>query len=254
MSRVLPADDRDRLVDVDRDDERAEPRPREFFDPHVLMALATVPTRHARGRALVRRLHADDRRHPAQGPSEGRWKSEVRRRDRMSIMDVTELLLDLYGRTPPLAEEAVSGLTLEQLQWQPQPGANTIAWLVWHLARIQDDYVAGMRGDVEQLWVTDGWAAKFGLDPDPDNHGYGHSSEEIGTVRPESSDVLLGYLSAVDERVRAFLATLSADDLDQVIDENWDPPVTLGVRTISIADDSLQHVGQANYLRGLIDR
>ena len=169
-------------------------------------------------------------------------------------MDVPELLLDLYGRTPPLAEEAVSGLTLDQLQWQPQPDGNTIAWLIWHLARIQDHYVTEMSGASEQLWVTDAWAAKFGLAPDPENHGYGHSSEDVRSVRPESPDVLLGYLRAVDERVRTFLATLSPDDLDRVIDENWDPPVTLGVRTISIADDSLQHVGQAAYLRGLLDR
>lgn len=168
-------------------------------------------------------------------------------------MDVAELLLDLYGRTPPLADEAVSGLTLEQLQWQPDPDANTIAWLIWHLARIQDDYVAEMSGEGDQLWVTDGWAGKFGLEPDPNNHGYGHTSDEVLSVRPESPEVLLDYLRAVDERVRAYLATLTADDLDRVIDTNWDPPVTLGVRTISIADDSLQHVGQAAYLRGLVD-
>ena len=169
-------------------------------------------------------------------------------------VDVSELLLDLYSRTPPLAEEAVAGLTLEQLLWQPDSGANTIAWLIWHLARIQDDYVTEMSGDGEQLWVTDGWAAKFGLDPDPANHGYGHSPEDVLAVQPESLEVLVGYMRAVDDRVRAYLATLTADELDRVIDTSWDPPVTLGVRTISIADDSLQHVGQAAYLRGLVER
>ena len=46
---------------------------------------------------------------------------------------------------------------------------------------------------------------------------------------------------------------LTPADLDVVVDERWDPPVTMGVRLVSIADDCLQHVGQAAYVRGLLD-
>ena len=48
------------------------------------------------------------------------------------------------------------------------------------------------------------------------------------------------------------LTSLSADDLDRVVDRRWDPPVTLGVRLVSVADDGLQHAGQAAYVRGLL--
>jgi hypothetical protein len=48
------------------------------------------------------------------------------------------------------------------------------------------------------------------------------------------------------------LAGLPDGELDRVVDRRWDPPVTMGVRLISIADDCLQHVGQASYLRGLL--
>jgi uncharacterized damage-inducible protein DinB len=168
-------------------------------------------------------------------------------------MDVSALLLDLYSRIPAAAEEVVAGLSPEQLVWQPGPDANTIGWLIWHVARVQDDYVAEMSLVGEQLWATGDWAATFGLEPDPSNHGYGHTTEQMLAVRPESADALLAYLRAVDERVRAFVSTLDADDLERVVDSNWDPPVTLGVRTISIADDGIQHVGQAAYIRGLPD-
>jgi hypothetical protein len=167
-------------------------------------------------------------------------------------VDVAALLIDLYGRLPSLCHEAVEGLTPEQLVQQPTPDTNTIGWLVWHLARIQDAQIAELI-DADQLWVSGDWASRFGLEPDPDNHGYGHTPDQVLRVRPESSDALLEYLDAVNERTRAMLAGLDPDDLDRVVDRNWDPPVTLGVRLISVADDGLQHAGQAAYVRGVIE-
>ena len=166
-------------------------------------------------------------------------------------MDVSALLLDLYGRLPPLVREAVEGVEADRLTERPAPGANTIAWLVWHLSRVQDDHVAEILG-TDQLWVSDGWAEQFGLEPDPSNTGYGHSTEEVEAVQPERPDVLLEYFDAVQARTGGMLADLTAADLDRIVDRSWDPPVTLGVRLVSIADDSLQHVGQAAYVRGLL--
>jgi uncharacterized damage-inducible protein DinB len=166
-------------------------------------------------------------------------------------MDVAPLLLDLYGRIPPLAADAMDGLSADQLRQSPAPGANTIAWLVWHTARVQDHHVGELLHD-EQLWVSGDWAERCGLLPDPGNTGYGHGPQDIAAVRPESADVLLGYLGAVDARTRKFLEGLTPDRLDKVVDRNWDPPVTLGVRLISVADDGLQHIGQAAYVRGLL--
>jgi hypothetical protein len=168
-------------------------------------------------------------------------------------MDVAALLSDLYGRIPPLAQAAVADLDADQLARTPVAGTNSIAWLVWHLARVQDHHISDVL-DADQLWVTDGWADGFGLAPDPANTGYGHSAAEVATVRPEGPAVLLEYLDAVDARTRKLLEGLAPADLDRVVDRGWDPPVTLGVRLVSIADDCLQHAGQAAYLRGLFQR
>lgn len=165
-------------------------------------------------------------------------------------MDVSELLLELYGRIEPLARRAVDGLTAEQLRESPAPGANSIGWLVWHLARVQDHHVGEIL-DAEQIWVGGDWAARFGLTPDPSNIGYGHGADEMSSVQPDGPESLLDYLEAVESRTRSMIAELSPADLSRIVDRRWDPPVSLGVRLVSIADDSLQHVGQACYLRGL---
>jgi hypothetical protein len=165
-------------------------------------------------------------------------------------MDVAALLLELYSRIPPLAAEAVDGLTPTELVEVPAPGANSIGWLVWHSARVADHHVAEIE-DVPQIWTTGDWAERFGLAPDPHNTGYGHTPAEVAAVRPADAAVLLDYLAAVDARTRVLLARCTPEDLDRIVDRRWDPPVTLGVRLVSIADDCLQHVGQAAYVRGL---
>jgi uncharacterized damage-inducible protein DinB len=166
-------------------------------------------------------------------------------------VDIASLLLEFYGRIPPLARRAVDGVDLDRLTESPSPGANSIAWLVWHLTRVQDHHVAELLG-TNQLWVSGVWADRFGLDPDPSNTGYGHSARQAATIRPERAEVLLEYLDAVDSRTRWMLHALTPADLDRIVDRRWDPPVTLGVRLVSIADDSLQHAGQAAYVRGLL--
>jgi hypothetical protein len=166
-------------------------------------------------------------------------------------MDTAALLLDIYGRVPPLVAEAVEGLDAEQLRRTPAPGTNSIGWLVWHLIRVLDHHGSELLGS-DQVWVSGDWAARCGLEPDPSNTGYAHSDGEVRSVAPESADVLVGYLDVVYARTRTLLEGLSDDDLDRVVDRRWDPPVTMGVRLVSIADDCLEHVGQAAYARGLL--
>lgn len=168
-------------------------------------------------------------------------------------MDAIDLLTDAFGRIPEHVREAVADLDAEALATSPEPGANPIGWLIWHLTRVEDSYVAALTGQ-PQVWVEGDWAAAFGLEPDPHEHGYGHTPEQVARVRPSGPDVVIGYHAAVAERTTAYLGGLTPDDLDEVIDRSWDPPVTLGVRLVSIVDDQAQHAGQAAYVRGLLDR
>lgn len=168
-------------------------------------------------------------------------------------MDATDVLVDLYGRVPELVSSAVDGLSPDDLTWSPAPGANTIGWLVWHLTRIQDAQVADVAG-ADQLWVADRWAGKFDRPADPSDHGYGHTPEQVASLRPPSAQLLVEHHEAVHERTMSYIWLLGSEDLERIVDESWDPAVTLGVRLASIVDDCLQHAGQANYVRGLLDR
>jgi hypothetical protein len=163
-----------------------------------------------------------------------------------------EVLLEAYERLPGLVEAAVGGLSVEQLSTRLDPEANTIGWLVWHLTRVQDDHVAGAFG-TEQVWTSQGWPERFALPFDVAEHGYGHSSEQVAAVQVEAG-LLVGYFDAVHAQTRSLLATVSGDELDRIVDDSYDPPVTLGVRLVSVLEDDLQHVGQAAFIRGVLER
>jgi uncharacterized damage-inducible protein DinB len=165
----------------------------------------------------------------------------------------SELLDDACSRIPEVARQVVDGLDADALVWRPDPGANPIAWLLWHLARVQDDHVSELAG-TEQEWATGSWASRFGLDPETMETGYGHTVQQVAAVRPDDGEVLMSYLEAVTARTREFLTTVDDEGLDRVVDASWDPPVTMGARLVSVIDDGAQHAGQASYVRGLLDR
>lgn len=165
-------------------------------------------------------------------------------------MNTADVFIDFFERILENGVAAVEGLDKDQLAHRPAPDTNSIAWLIWHAARVQDAQIAGLAG-TEQVWLTQGWVDRFKLPIDPADHGYGHTSDQVAKVRA-TGELLAGYLRATHEATLAYLRGLSDEDLDEVIDTNWDPPVTRGVRLVSIADDDAQHVGQAAYLRGLL--
>jgi uncharacterized damage-inducible protein DinB len=163
-----------------------------------------------------------------------------------------EILADALERVRESVHQVVEGLTPEELAYRPDADANSIAWLVWHLARVQDDHIAGVAGG-QQLWETGGWAERFALPFDSGAIGYGQSSEEVAKVRADA-ELLTGYYDAVHSATLSYLDTLTEDDFPRVVDDRWDPPVTLAVRLVSVVNDDTQHVGQAAYVRGLLER
>lgn len=166
-------------------------------------------------------------------------------------MHAKDILIDAFNRIQEEVHAAVEGLGPDALNARPSEDANSVAWLVWHLTRVQDDHVAGAFG-LDQVWLTQDWEKRFGLDLPRRDTGYGHSSAQVAKVRVDSGDLLTGYYDAVHEQSLGALRAVAAGDLERVVDERWDPPVTLGVRLISVLSDDLQHVGQAAYVRGLI--
>ncbi|MFF8833284.1 DUF664 domain-containing protein [Streptomyces sp. NPDC015131] len=168
-------------------------------------------------------------------------------------MNSADVLADAFGRVGEAVHQAVDGASAADLHARLDPGANTIAWLVWHLTRIQDDHVADAAGQ-EQLWTGEGWAERFALPFAPEETGYGHTGDQVAAVRVESPALLLGYFDAVHDRTLAYVAGLRGTALNRVVDASWSPPVTLGVRLVSVVADALQHAGQAAFVRGCLER
>ena len=167
-------------------------------------------------------------------------------------MTSAELLEDAFGRIRDIVHRVLDGVTADQLSARLDPEANSIGWLIWHLTRIQDDHIAGVAA-TDQVWTAAGWAERFGLPFDPTDTGFGHGAAQVAAVT-SGADALLGYHDAVHDATLHFLRSLTDADLDRVVDTRWDPPVTLGVRLVSVIVDDVQHAGQAAYVRGILER
>jgi uncharacterized damage-inducible protein DinB len=164
-------------------------------------------------------------------------------------METSELLRDNFDRIRELYVDIAGDLTSDDAHHRPEGTGNSIAWLLWHTARVQDDHVAGLAGN-RQAW-HDGWVEAFALPLDVDDIGYGHTTEQVDAVRIEDLGPLVEYHQAVHQLTLAYVGGVDADELDRVVDRRWDPPVTAGVRLVSVVGDCLQHLGQAAYVKGL---
>ena len=164
----------------------------------------------------------------------------------------TDVLVDLATRVSDGLAATLEGLSAEAMTWRPDAAANPIGWLAWHTIRIQDDHVADLQG-IPQRYAADGWAQRLGL-PDDHDIGYGHDADDVARHCPTDPEAVRSYLDAVASVTIGFLSGLEVGDLDRIVDERWDPPVTMAVRVASILTDNLQHVGQAAYVLGLWER
>lgn len=161
------------------------------------------------------------------------------------------ILRDNFERIRDLVVSTTEGLTPGMSDYRPGPRANSIAWLVWHLTRVQDDHVSDAAG-VEQAWTSRGWQERFGLPFTATDIGYGHDSAQVGEVHADAQ-LLADYHGDVHLATLEYVDELTAEELERIVDRRWDPPVTVAVRLVSVIGDCLQHLGQAAYVRGLYE-
>ncbi|HET7306045.1 MAG TPA: DUF664 domain-containing protein [Segeticoccus sp.] len=165
---------------------------------------------------------------------------------------VNEALVDGFNRVQESVHAAVEGLSTEQLAHRVGPEANTIGWLVWHLTRVEDDHIADL-AETDQVWTSQDWVTRFDLPFEERATGFGQDPDEVARVEV-TVDLLRGYHDAVHEQAVRYLEALDESALSDVIDDSWDPPVTRVVRLVSVLNDTTQHVGQAAFVRGLVER
>jgi hypothetical protein len=169
------------------------------------------------------------------------------------LMQTLDFVRDSLSRVHDLIPAVLDGLSGDDLLWRPDPEANSLGWLIWHLCRIEDDHLAAL-GHIEQVWTGDGWYQRFGLPYVKTAQGFRMTPTEVGMFNTRDARLLSGYAAAVWSQTGAILESLTDDDVDTVIDRRWTPPVTIGIRLASVVVETSQHVGQAGYVRGLRER
>jgi hypothetical protein len=166
-------------------------------------------------------------------------------------MEWYEMLGAAYGGVLRTLEYTLEGLTVDNINWQPKPDCNSIGWLAWHPTRFQDMQIADFMGE-EQLWIKDGWYKKWGRPADPKDSGGNMKPEDLAKFKSPDGPTVLAYHKAVLERSQKYFPTMKKADLDRVLDTPFKPSPTVGIMLTIILSDSLQHAGQASYVRGLL--
>lgn len=161
-----------------------------------------------------------------------------------------DILRDLASRPLQAAERLRPQLDEQTLDAHPGGHPNSVAWLLWHAAREMDVQLASLAGTTE-VWESGGFAERTGLGEQGAEIGYGHSAEQARAITLSEPGPVLEYLAATTGALQEHLSGLDEQMLDAVIDESWDPPVTYGVRLVSLIDDAAQHIGQAAYVVGM---
>ena len=166
-------------------------------------------------------------------------------------MESAGLVLDALGRVRSMVRLAIGDLTAEEMLAPPRPH---IAWLMWHLSRVQDANFSALL-ERPQLWIGAGWHARFGMPADPKDYGSGHrqTRAQVDAFKVTDKPLLLDYLDAVFSQTKDYLATVTNADLKRLLNEpQYDPQPTLSVRLASVINCNTRHAGQIEYLRGLV--
>ena len=167
-------------------------------------------------------------------------------------MDTPAFVKLVLDRNQVWIERALNGVPEELLIKQVHPDANSMAWLLWHLSRMQDQYIAGQAGK-EQVWVSEGWHTRFSRTPNPADTGQRETPDQVRTFSLPDVQTLMGYYMAARGQTDRFLEALSSADMDRPV-EGMRPGDTmpLATRMTMLLIDNIQHVGQMAYVRGLL--
>jgi len=165
-----------------------------------------------------------------------------------SDVDLNQFIIALLEAAYRSIKQSTDGLTDEQLYYQPTPESNSIAWLVWHLSRWRDYISATISGE-PQIWVSAGWAQRYGM---PDTRtGMGDTPAQMTAFRVARA-VLFGYVDAAHQRTVERVAALTPTQLQQPIASHTGERRPAWRALVGMCGDSAQHTGQIAYLRGMM--
>ena len=147
-------------------------------------------------------------------------------------------------------KKAVNGLTPAELRWQPTLASNPIAWIVWHMARVEDRWVNRVLSGGVELWISEGWHKKFGMTEEA--HGYGETMEQVRAMPDLAMFELLAYFDAVRKSTLAHLERMTPEQLGATYPHSRLKGITGAWILGHILVEESQHLGQVAFIRGVI--
>jgi len=167
-------------------------------------------------------------------------------------MEVKDFALQSLNEAQAALMQAVDGLSDKELLWQPQPGANHIAFNLWHMMRVEDWFFQYMFQRVPQVWEAGKWHEKLNLPEDPRVTGFGYTAEQVDNFPRVRLRDLLGYAEAVRARTVEYLNSVNPARFDEIVKSRIFGEVSAGSLISHLVVEIAQHVGQIGYIRGLM--
>ncbi len=163
-------------------------------------------------------------------------------------MEAKEIILRSLRQSQGFLDRALDGLTEEEAAWSPGVECNSIAFILWHTARVEDLYINRVIRLQDDIYVVEGWQEKLGIPAR--EMGYRYTVEQLQAWPVPKLEILRGYANSVREKTLDVVQSVTPETLSEV--PNPDRPAeTVGAILGRVATEVALHVGQIAYLRGM---
>ncbi len=162
-------------------------------------------------------------------------------------MNAKEMVVFSLNQSRSYLDRSLEGLTQEDIAWKPADHCNSIAFILWHVTRVEDYFFTRVLQSKTALYEAEGWMEKLGT---PLDSGYGYTAEQLKSWPVPKLEDLRGYVDAVRQSSLAYIEQLTPENMLELVRPDR-PPDTVGQILIRICTEIALHTGQIDYLRGL---
>jgi hypothetical protein len=161
-------------------------------------------------------------------------------------MNAKEMAVASLNQSEGYLKRSLEGLTQEDAAWRPNDDCNSIAFILWHTARVEDFFISRVIQRKPEIY--EGWQEKLGT-PARES-GFGYTPEQLGAWPVPKLEDVVGYADAVRKSTLAFLDELPPEKMLELARPDR-PPDTIGSVFSRVCTEVALHMGQIDYLRGI---
>tara|TARA_Y100000590_G_scaffold224527_1_gene253913 strand:- start:3392 stop:3916 length:525 start_codon:yes stop_codon:yes gene_type:complete len=166
-------------------------------------------------------------------------------------MNINDLIKNNIERLHRDIEEAIEGLTSEEIHWVPSDSFNHIAFNLWHYVRTEDNLIRFVIQERRPtIWIEQDWYSKFELDRI--SQGTGMPTDEANAIRINYLDQFCEYMTEVWKSTSEYLSGASEADLaKEFIIRSFGEISAAQIITEILLTHGFTHVGEILMLKKL---